>query len=73
MGPNQHDLEDQLHTANSLAELPETTDASLSTQAEALIKHRWDRDTLHDRAVEIIRAERERVDFIILSGNGYYT
>ncbi len=60
--PNQHNLEDQLRTANSLAEFLETTDASLSAQAEALIEHRWNRDIPHDRAVEIVREERERVD-----------
>ena len=59
---DQRDLKEQLRTTSSLAEFLETTDASLSAQAEALIKHRWNRDIPRDRAIAIIREEQSRVD-----------
>ncbi|MFC6943072.1 restriction endonuclease [Salinirubellus sp. GCM10025818] len=58
---DQHTLKEQLQTADSLAEFLETTDASDSAQAETLIQHRWDREIPHDRAVAIVREERERI------------
>lgn len=58
---DQHTLKEQLQTADSLAEFLETTDASDSAQAETLIQHRWDREIPHDRALAIVREERERI------------
>ena len=58
---DQHTLKEQLQTADSLAEFLETTDASDSAQAETLIQYRWDREIPHDRAVAIVREERERI------------
>jgi len=58
---DQHTLKEQLQTADSLAEFLETTDASDSAQAKTLIQHRWDREIPHDRAVAIVREERERI------------
>jgi HJR/Mrr/RecB family endonuclease len=58
---DQHTLKEQLQTADSLAEFLETTDASDSAQAETLIQYHWDREIPHDRAVAIVREERERI------------
>lgn len=58
---DQHTLKEQLQTADSLAEFLETTEASDSAQAETLIQHRWDREIPNDRAVAILREERERI------------
>lgn len=58
---DQHTLKEQLETADSLAEFLETNDASDSAQAETLMQYRWDREIPHDRAVAIVREERERI------------
>ncbi len=58
---DQHTLKEQLQTADSLAEFLETTDASVSAQAETLIQYRWNREIPHNRAVAIVREELEQI------------
>lgn len=58
------DIRGWIADADSLAEFVETAenhDVSESTQAEQLIQHIWERDIPKERAIKILRQERERL------------